>query len=75
MGQRISLLGKFSGLSLLAMVLLGLTIGFVLQDRIEARALRKAEQLAEVFNRVVVAPNAFKETFSTLGHALEEVTP
>jgi diguanylate cyclase (GGDEF)-like protein len=57
MGQRISLLGKFSGLSLLAMVLLGLTIGLVLQERIENRALRKAEQLAAVFNRVVVAPN------------------
>jgi diguanylate cyclase (GGDEF)-like protein len=57
MGQRFSLLGRFSGLSLLAMVLLGLTIGFVLQDRIEARALRHAEELTEVFSRVVVAPN------------------
>ncbi len=57
MGHRFSLLGKFSGLSLLAMVVLGVTVGFVLQDRIEARALRNAEQLTEIFNRVVVAPN------------------
>jgi diguanylate cyclase (GGDEF)-like protein len=57
MGHRFSLLGKFSGLSLLAMIVLGLTVGYVLQDRIEARALRSAEQVAEIFNRVVVAPN------------------
>jgi diguanylate cyclase (GGDEF)-like protein len=57
MAQRISLLGKFSGLSLLAMVLLAVVVGSVLQDRIEARALTKAEELTEVFNRVVVAPN------------------
>src|SRR5690242_9746827 len=57
MGQRFSLLGKFSGLSLLAMVLLGLTLGLVLQDRIEARALKNARELTEVFSRVAVGPN------------------
>jgi diguanylate cyclase (GGDEF)-like protein len=57
MAQRFSLLGKFSGLSLLAMVLLAVVIGSVLHARIEARALTKAEELTEVFNRVVVAPN------------------
>src|SRR5829696_8029333 len=57
MRPRVSLLGKFSGMSLFAMVLLGLTIGYVLQDRIERRALDGAAQLTEVFNRVTVAPN------------------
>jgi diguanylate cyclase (GGDEF)-like protein len=57
MVRRLSLLGRFSALSLLAMVALGLTIGFVLQARIEARALRESEQLTRVFNRLAVVPN------------------
>src|SRR4051794_37408117 len=57
MGRRVSLLGRFSALSLFAMVALGLTIGFVLQARIEARALREAEQFTRVFSRLAVAPN------------------
>ncbi len=57
MGRRVSLLGRFSGLSLLAMVALGLAIGIVLQARIEARALREAERLTRVFNRLAVVPN------------------
>jgi len=57
MGGRISLLGKFSGLSLLAMALLALGVGSVLQDRIEARALRSAAELAHAFSSLAVAPN------------------
>jgi hypothetical protein len=51
MARRVSLLGRFS-----VLVALGLTIGFVLQGRIEALALRAAEQLALVFSSVAVAP-------------------
>ena len=57
MGPRVSLLVKFSALSLLAMVALALVVGLVLQDRMEARALRNAEQLTRVFNRLAVASN------------------
>ncbi len=39
------------------MVVLALGIGFALQNQIEARALRQAEQLTRVFNRLAVAPN------------------
>jgi diguanylate cyclase (GGDEF)-like protein len=56
MARRVSLLGRFSGLSLVAMVALGLTIGLVLEARIEARALSHAEQLTRVFTSVAVAP-------------------
>jgi len=57
MARRVSLLGRFSGLSLFAMVALGLTIGMVLQARIEARALHEAEQLTRVFSQMAVVPN------------------
>ena len=57
MGPRLSLLGKFSVLSLVAMVLLAVSIGVVLRDRIEARALRKAEDVTRVANRLAIAPN------------------
>src|SRR5215207_1660059 len=57
MGSRVSLLGKFSGLSLLAMLVLGLVIGTVLHGRIETRALREAERLTQVFSSLAVAPN------------------
>jgi diguanylate cyclase (GGDEF)-like protein len=55
MGRQFSLLGRFSALSLIAMVALGFVMGFVLQARIEARALREAEQLTRVSNRLAVA--------------------
>lgn len=61
MGRRVSLLGKFSGLSLLAMVVIGLVMGVVLQNRIEGRALRDAEQLVQVLNSLAVAPNLAPE--------------
>jgi hypothetical protein len=56
MTPRLSLLGKFSGLSLVAMLALALIIGTVLQRRIETRALRGAEQLAGVIGHLTVAP-------------------
>ena len=68
MARRVSLLGRFSVLSLVAMVALGLTIGFVLQARIEARALRAAEQLTLVFSSVAVAPNL---SSADLDHPIE----
>ena len=57
MGRHVSLLGRFSALSLLAMLALAFVIGVVLSHRIEQRALRDAEQLTRVFNRLAVAPN------------------
>jgi diguanylate cyclase (GGDEF)-like protein len=54
-GRHLSLLGRYSALSLTVMVALGFAIGYVLQDRIEARALREAEQLTRVFSRLAVA--------------------
>ena len=57
MASRLSLLGKFSGLSMLAMLALAITIGTVLHGRIETRALREAERLTEVFGSLAVVPN------------------
>jgi diguanylate cyclase (GGDEF)-like protein len=57
MPPRLSLLGKFSALSLLAMIALALAIGTALQHRIETRALRDSERLTQVFNSLAVAPN------------------
>ena len=57
MGIRLSLLGKFSGLSLIAVVVLAMLIGTVLHARIETRALREAERLTQVFSSLAVAPN------------------
>jgi diguanylate cyclase (GGDEF)-like protein len=57
MGRHVSLLGRFSALSLLAMVALAFAIGIVLSDRIEQRALRNAEQLTRVVSRMAVVPN------------------
>ena len=51
------MLGRFSALSLFAMIALGLTIGFVLQARIQARALREAEQLTSVVSGLAIAPD------------------
>jgi diguanylate cyclase (GGDEF)-like protein len=56
MAPRVSLLGKFTGLSLLAMVVLALVIGTVLHARLETRALRNAEQLTGVIGQLTVAP-------------------
>jgi diguanylate cyclase (GGDEF)-like protein len=57
MGRGVSLLRRFGALSLLAMVALGAAVGYVLQARIEARALHEAERLTQVFNNLAVAPN------------------
>jgi diguanylate cyclase (GGDEF)-like protein len=57
MPPRLSLLGKFSALSLLAMIALALAIGTALQSRIETRALRDSERLTRVFNSLAVVPN------------------
>ena len=57
MAPRSSLVGTFCALSGLAMVVLALWIGMVLQGRIEDRALRGAEQLARTYASLAVAPN------------------
>ena len=53
---RLSLLGKFVALSLLATVLLAVAVGSVLDERIERRALGNAEQLTRVIGDLTVAP-------------------
>jgi diguanylate cyclase (GGDEF)-like protein len=57
MPPRLSLLGKFSALSLLAMLVLAIAIGTALHGRIETRALREAERLTQVLNSLAVVPN------------------
>src|SRR5215207_2405283 len=57
MAPRLSLLGKFSALSLVAMLVLAIAIGMALHERIETRALREAERLTQVFGSLAVAPN------------------
>ena len=57
MAPRLSLLAKFSALSLLAVIALAIAIGTVLHGRIETRALRDAERLTQVFTSLAVAPN------------------
>ena len=57
MAQRSSLVGTFSVLCGLAMVVLALAIGMILQGRIEDRALRGAEQLARTYTALAVVPN------------------
>jgi diguanylate cyclase (GGDEF)-like protein len=57
MAPRLSLLAKFSALSLLAVIALAIAIGTVLHGRIETRALRDAERLTQVFSNLAVAPN------------------
>ncbi|MEZ0293867.1 MAG: hypothetical protein ACAH82_15085, partial [Solirubrobacteraceae bacterium] len=57
MAPRSSLVGTFCALSGLAMVVLALGIGMVLQGRIEDRGLRGAEQLARTYASLAVAPN------------------
>jgi len=56
MAPRLSLLGKFVVLSLLATVLLAVAIGSVLHERIERRALDNAEQLTRVIGDLTIAP-------------------
>src|SRR5918995_318592 len=56
MVPRLSLLGKFVALSLLATVLLAVAVGSVLDERIERRALGNAEQLTRVIGDLTVAP-------------------
>jgi diguanylate cyclase (GGDEF)-like protein len=54
---RLSLLGKFNALSLLAMLALAIAIGMALQGRIEQRALEDSERLTRFFNSLAVAPH------------------
>src|SRR4029078_11448492 len=56
MAPRLSLLGKFVVLSLLATVLLAVAIGSVLHERIERRALDNAERLTRVIGDLTIAP-------------------
>jgi diguanylate cyclase (GGDEF)-like protein len=53
----LSLLGAFSLLSLGLLVLIGVVLGFVLQGRIERRALIDAQRLAETVTQVGVYPH------------------
>jgi diguanylate cyclase (GGDEF)-like protein len=53
---RLSLLGQFSLLSLVLIVLLGGVLATVLESQIERRALANAEQIARVTAQVGVAP-------------------
>jgi diguanylate cyclase (GGDEF)-like protein len=70
MPPRLSLLGKFSLLSLLAMIALAVTIGAALQSRIETRALRDSERLTQVFNNLAVAQNlSYSDLDEPLGRA------
>jgi diguanylate cyclase (GGDEF)-like protein len=57
MAARLSLLGKFSALSFVAMLMLAIAIGMALHERIETRALREAERLTQVFNGLAVVPS------------------
>ena len=54
--RRPSLLTKFSALSLLVVVAIGLGVGLVLQERIERRALLEATQLGEAITTLGVQP-------------------
>jgi len=54
--RRPSLLTKFSALSLLVIVALGLGVGSVLQQRIERRALLEATKLAETMTTLGLQP-------------------
>src|SRR5262245_41884791 len=54
--RRPSLLTKFSVLSLLVIVALGLGVGLMLQERIEARALKEATKLAETMTTLGLQP-------------------
>jgi diguanylate cyclase (GGDEF)-like protein len=56
MAPRLSLLGKFVVLSLLATVLLAVAVGSALHERIERRALANAEELTQVIGDLTVAP-------------------
>ena len=56
MAPRLSLLGKFVVLSLLATVLLAVVVGSALHERIERRALDNAEQLTQVIGDLTIAP-------------------
>ena len=72
MAPRVSLLGKFTGLSLLAMVALAFVIGMVLHGRIEARALTNAEQLTGVIAKIrssILTPRPLRPETSTNGRS------
>src|SRR5215213_2398267 len=57
MTPRVSLLGKFCALSLIATVLLALGVGATLHDRIEERALRNAEAMSRLLVELAIAPD------------------
>src|SRR5688500_12582426 len=59
--NRLTLLGKFSLLSLGVILVLGLGVATVLTARIEQRALRNAEELAGVTRDLGVAPQLRSE--------------
>jgi diguanylate cyclase (GGDEF)-like protein len=71
MVPRLSLLGKFVALSLLATVLLAVAVGSVLHERIERRALGNAEQLTRVIGELTVAPRLSR---AQLARPLEPAT-
>src|SRR4051795_11015995 len=54
--SRLSLLGRFSLMSLAVIATLGLAIGLTLKRQIEQRALARASQLAEVVAELGVRP-------------------
>ena len=54
--RRPSLLTKFSVLSLLVIVALGIGVGRMLQDRIERRALLESTKLAETMTTLGMQP-------------------
>jgi diguanylate cyclase (GGDEF)-like protein len=56
MTPRVSLLGKFCALSLIATVLLALGVGATLHDRIERRALHNAEAMSRLLVELAIAP-------------------
>jgi diguanylate cyclase (GGDEF)-like protein len=54
---RVSLLGRFTAMSVVVLVALGLAIGLVLKHQIEQRALNRAVQHAEVMAQLSVQPS------------------
>ena len=61
--SRLSLLGRFSLMSLAVIATLGLAIGLTLKRQIEHRALARASQLAEVVAELGVRPRLERDDF------------
>jgi diguanylate cyclase (GGDEF)-like protein len=62
--SRLSLLGRFSLMSLAVIAALGLAMGLTLKHQIEHRALARASQLAEVVAQLGVRPMLERSDFS-----------